>query len=186
MDEVDAVDGVDTPERPNSPGRWLSVMGGFSVTIGGLSLLVAVLCGAAWAMLRLLAGRLPPGHPAPAAWVIAAVGGISLVGGAWFLAAGLTALRGRPSTWGWHMGAAGFRIAAYVAVMVLPLEMAGPTAVGGPASFTHGPGARVLIAVLELIYPVAVLVVFNRPSHRRYLRALRRVARPARQAGALR
>ncbi len=154
-------------------------MGTLSVIAGGLSLLAAFLIAVTIGMLWMLleepalsegASGLPPADDT----YLSILALISLVTGAWLLAAGIAALQQRRVTVPLHLSAAVFRIAAYLLFATSHWWIGWLGVSQGMPTPSHQPPLKfVAVSVLELIYPVVILVVFTQRRRREYLRAVR-------------
>jgi len=167
-----------------SPGRpkWLTTMASTSLAVALLWIFLAGLIVLLGYMVDVLSARNPEALREAGITVdllahLNLVAAISLFSGLWLLVAAVTAYACRPITRHLHNALAIFRIVLMVALIVGTSNMAPPTNLALPgAEMLSGPLMIALIAGMELLYPVAILIVFNRKKWRDELVAIRRAS----------
>lgn len=170
------------PAPPNRRPKWLTAMASTSLAIALMWIFIAGLIAVLGWMIQFLAQRDP--HVLKDAGLspgllnhLNIVAAASAFSGVWLLIAAITAYARRPITRHLHNALAVFRIVLLGAMIVGAENLALPNSTSIPGTeILTGPLAVVLIGGLELIYPVAILIVFNRKKWRDELLAAGKTA----------
>lgn len=160
------------PAPPSRRPKWLTVMAGTSLAVALMWIFLAGLIVVLGWMIQVLGQRDPQvlkdaGLSPDLLAHLNTAAAVSVLSGIWLLIAAITAYARRPITRHLHNTLALFRIVLMVGLIAGAGDMAPPPNTALPGSeLLSGPLAITLIAGLELLYPVTILIVFNRKKSR--------------------